>query len=98
MKLLDEHKAGLQSVADALLEKETIDGAYVGKLVDEAYGRPVPAAHAKPRAPLHVVGRERSQRTRDFLKRQIGEMPLLQKAHPFAEPRRVAHSVIVLVP
>jgi hypothetical protein len=28
-------------VAAALLERETIDGAEVGRLVDEAYGRPV---------------------------------------------------------
>ena len=28
-------------MAAALLEKETIDGAEVGRLVDEAYGRPV---------------------------------------------------------
>src|SRR3954465_1633422 len=51
MKLLGEHKAGLQSLADALLEKETIDGAHVGELVVEVYGRPVPAAHAKPSVP-----------------------------------------------
>src|SRR5207245_8897947 len=50
-KLLDEHKGGLQLVADALVEKETINGEDVGKLVDEAYGRPVPAAHAKPSVP-----------------------------------------------
>ena len=28
-------------MAAALLEKETIDGAEVGRLVDEAFGRPV---------------------------------------------------------
>jgi hypothetical protein len=41
----------LEAVANALLEKETIDGAEVGRLVDLAFGRPVPAAHAKPEAP-----------------------------------------------
>jgi cell division protease FtsH len=40
-RLLHEHKRGLAAVAGALLEKETIDGAEVGRLVDEAYGRPV---------------------------------------------------------
>jgi cell division protease FtsH len=40
-RLLQEHKRGLAAVAGALLEKETIDGAEVGRLVDEAYGRPV---------------------------------------------------------
>ena len=36
-----EHRQGLAAVARALLEKETIDGDEVGRLVDEAYGRPV---------------------------------------------------------
>jgi cell division protease FtsH len=40
-RLLQEHKRGLAAVAGALLEKETIDGAEVGRLVDGAYGRPV---------------------------------------------------------
>ena len=37
-RLLGEHRRGLASVAAALLEKETIDGAEVGRLVDEAFG------------------------------------------------------------
>jgi cell division protease FtsH len=40
-RLLTEHRRGLASVAAALLEKETIHGAEVGRLVDEAYGRAV---------------------------------------------------------
>ncbi|HET9076287.1 MAG TPA: ATP-dependent zinc metalloprotease FtsH [Acidimicrobiales bacterium] len=40
-RLLQEHRRGLAAVAAALLEKETIDGTEVGRLVDEAYGRPV---------------------------------------------------------
>ncbi|MGH9115814.1 MAG: hypothetical protein ACRDWW_08295, partial [Acidimicrobiales bacterium] len=40
-RLLQEHRKGLAAVARALLEKETIGGAEVGRLVDEAYGRPV---------------------------------------------------------
>ena len=40
-RLLNEHRHGLASVAAALVEQETIDGAEVGRLVDEAYGRPV---------------------------------------------------------
>jgi hypothetical protein len=39
--LLREHKAGLDAVAAALLEKETIDGAEVKRLVDLAAGREV---------------------------------------------------------
>src|SRR5436190_15558538 len=51
LRVLDEHKEGLRLVADALLEKETIDGGEVGRLVDRAFGGPVPAAHAKPTPP-----------------------------------------------
>jgi cell division protease FtsH len=40
-RLLEEHRRGLGEVAKALLEKETINGNEVGRLVDEAYGRPV---------------------------------------------------------
>ena len=40
-RLLGEHRRGLAAVAAALLEKETIDGAEVGRLVDEAFGQPV---------------------------------------------------------
>ncbi|MBV9254462.1 MAG: ATP-dependent zinc metalloprotease FtsH [Actinobacteria bacterium] len=38
---LKKYRAGLDKVAKALLEKETIDGAEVGRLVDEGFGRPV---------------------------------------------------------
>jgi cell division protease FtsH len=55
-RLLQEHKRGLAAVAAALLEKETIDGAEVGRLVDEAYGRPVhDNARVVPRF-AHVTG------------------------------------------
>jgi cell division protease FtsH len=40
-RLLQEHRKGLGAVARALLEKETIDGVEVGRLVDQAYGRAV---------------------------------------------------------
>ena len=35
------HRKGLDAVAAALLDKETIDGAEVGRLVDTAFGHPV---------------------------------------------------------
>ncbi len=41
MELLTRHRGGLDKVAHALLEQESIDGPEVGRLVDEAYGRPV---------------------------------------------------------
>ncbi len=40
-QLLVRHRAGLDAVAASLLEKETIDGSEVARLVDEAYGHPV---------------------------------------------------------
>ena len=40
-QVLEEHRAGLEAVARALLEKETVDGAEVARLIDNAYGRPV---------------------------------------------------------
>ena len=41
IELLSRHRGGLDAVARGLLERETLDGAEVAKLVDTAYGRPV---------------------------------------------------------
>ncbi len=41
MKLLKIHQKGLELVANALLDKETIDGNEVAALIDEGYGAPV---------------------------------------------------------
>ena len=41
VELLSRHRGGLEAVARGLLERETLDGAEVGRLVEEAYGRPV---------------------------------------------------------
>jgi cell division protease FtsH len=38
-KVLTEHRKGLDAVAKALREQETLDGAEVGRLVDDAMGR-----------------------------------------------------------
>ncbi len=40
-EVLVQHKDGLDAVAAALVENETIDGTEVARLVDMAYGRPV---------------------------------------------------------
>src|SRR5262249_58606548 len=37
-RVLGEHRAGLEAVARALLDRETLDGAEVGGLVDAAMG------------------------------------------------------------
>jgi cell division protease FtsH len=54
-KTLTEHRAGLAAVANALLEKETIDGLEVGRLVDGAYGRPVHAGGGGDRQVPHFA-------------------------------------------
>ncbi len=41
IELLGRHRGGLDAVARGLLERETLDGQEVGKLVDTAYGAPV---------------------------------------------------------
>jgi cell division protease FtsH len=41
VELLSRHRGGLEAVARGLLERETLDGEEVGRLVEEAYGRPV---------------------------------------------------------
>jgi cell division protease FtsH len=38
---LSRHRKGLDAVARGLLDQETLDGAEVGRLVDEAFGHPV---------------------------------------------------------
>jgi cell division protease FtsH len=45
--VLTRHRLGLDAVARALLEQETIDGAEVGRLVNEAFGQPVHVTGAK---------------------------------------------------
>ena len=51
IELLNTHRGGLDAVAKALLELETIDGAMVGRLVDEAYGSAVHASGPKAVVP-----------------------------------------------
>jgi len=51
IEVLTRHKLGLDAVAKALLESETVDGATVSRLVDEAFGRPVHATGKKAVTP-----------------------------------------------
>ena len=41
MEVLEQAPSGLNAIARALLDNETIDGLEVGRLVDEAHGEPV---------------------------------------------------------
>jgi cell division protease FtsH len=48
-RVLRQHRKGLDAVAKALLEHETIDGEQVGRLVDEAAGHRVGGSRRIPR-------------------------------------------------
>jgi cell division protease FtsH len=65
-RTLRQHRAGLDAVAAALLENETLDGAEVGRLVDEAAGRraggPRRGPRAAPTAPEHPTGNGEARR------------------------------------
>ncbi|MGB9113305.1 MAG: ATP-dependent zinc metalloprotease FtsH, partial [Acidimicrobiales bacterium] len=52
-EILSQHRSGLELVAKALLERETIDGAEVAKIIDTAFGRPV---HGDAPEAVHVIG------------------------------------------
>ena len=56
VETLTRHRSGLEAVARALLEQESIDGQEVGRLVDEAYGQPVHATGAKAVPHFHGNG------------------------------------------
>ena len=55
LEVLARHRGGLDAVARALLDEETIDGETVGRLVDTAYGRPVHAHGVKTVPPIFVA-------------------------------------------
>ncbi len=55
LEVLARHRGGLDAVARALLDEETIDGETVGRLVDTAYGRPVHAEGVKTVPPIFVA-------------------------------------------
>jgi cell division protease FtsH len=57
-QVLGELRSGLDLVARALLEKETIDGAEVGRLVDQAAGRNVRPAPRAPDSPEALLPRK----------------------------------------
>jgi cell division protease FtsH len=55
LEVLARHRGGLDAVARALLDEETIDGEMVGHLVDTAYGRPVHEHGVKTVPPIFVA-------------------------------------------
>ncbi len=50
---LEEHRSGLVQLAQTLLERESIDGAEVARIIDSAYGRPV---HGEDNQIPHFAG------------------------------------------
>ncbi len=65
LEVLARHRGGLDAVARALLDEETIDGETVGRLVDTAYGRPVHAAGVKTVPPIFVASQHGPDRCRE---------------------------------
>jgi hypothetical protein len=55
LEVLARHRGGLDAVARALLDEETIDGETVGRLVDTAYGCPVHEHGVKSVPPIFVA-------------------------------------------
>jgi cell division protease FtsH len=55
LEVLARHRGGLDAVARALLDEETIDGETVGRLVDTASGRPVHEHGVKTVPPIFVA-------------------------------------------
>ncbi len=55
LEVLARHRGGLDALARALLDEETVDGETVGRLVDTAYGRPVHAEGVKSVPPIFVA-------------------------------------------
>ncbi len=55
LEVLSRHRGGLDAVARALLDEETVDGETVGRLVDTAYGRPVHEHGVKTVPPIFVA-------------------------------------------
>jgi len=57
LEVLSRHRGGLDALARALLDEETVDGETVARLVDTAYGRPVHEHASKPIPPVFEADR-----------------------------------------
>jgi hypothetical protein len=51
-EVLEDHRAGLEAVTQVLLDRETVEGEEVARLIDEAYGSPV---HSEDEAHTHFA-------------------------------------------
>ena len=75
LETLARHRGGLDAVARALLDEETIDGETVGRLVDTAYGRPVHEHGVKTVPPIFVAS-------------QHGPTGIGRRRRPTRDPKR----------
>lgn len=93
MELLTRHRSGLDAVAHALLEEESIPGEEVGRLVDEANGGPVHTNGAKARTiQFNGNGRSHGANGHDPAELAAGSGPSVDPSAGarYAEPARVA--------
>ncbi len=74
LDVLTRHRGGLDAVARALLDEETIDGETVGRLVDQAYGRPVHEPGTRTVPPVFVAS-EHGPATAPVTPDPSGELP-----------------------
>jgi cell division protease FtsH len=51
-EVLESHRSGLEAVTQVLLDRETVDGEEVARLIDEAFGSPV---HSEDEAKSHFA-------------------------------------------
>ncbi len=81
-EVLESHRSGLEAVTRVLLERETIDGEEVARLIDEAYGTPV----------------HDESDTRAHFAKGISGIPVPAPAASTHEPPGVAHETPPLGP
>jgi len=57
IEVLTLHRAGLEALTNALLERETIDGEEAARLIDEAFGSPVHPAGTRTGTSLNLTAK-----------------------------------------
>jgi hypothetical protein len=84
LEVLARHRGGLDAVARALLDEETIDGETVGRLVDTAYGRPVHKDGVRTVPPIFVASQHGPTGTGDADGPPAGDKPAAAPDRPVA--------------
>ena len=76
IEVLTLHRRGLEALAAALIEQETLDGETAAAIIDEAFGEQVHPTGTKTVSALSVVGQ----------KRQVPKAPVSNEPSPDWEP------------